>query len=90
MSTKTSIDVGESLAICMKKLRSKYKMTQGDIVRATGLERGDISNLEAGKIRHPRAETVAKIAKAFGMKLSELILFCEKIHSNFPSTSRQK
>ncbi len=53
-------------------------MTQGDIVRATGLERGYVSNLESGKIRHPRIETVAKVASAFGMRLSEFITYWEE------------
>ncbi|MGB7295351.1 MAG: helix-turn-helix transcriptional regulator [Candidatus Aminicenantales bacterium] len=79
---------GKALAVCMKKLRAKKGMTQGDIVRATGLERSYVSSLEAGKIKHPRMHTFNKIAMAFGMKLSELIIYCEKIHSKFsPSSS---
>lgn len=65
-------------AACMKKLRTKRKMTQGDIVRATGLERGYVSNLESGKIRHPRMTTVARVAGAFDMKLSEFFAYLEK------------
>jgi transcriptional regulator with XRE-family HTH domain len=84
MSTKYPKEVGLALAFCMKKLRSKHNMTQGDIVRATGLERGYISNLEAGKIKHPRIETIAKIADAFGMKFSDFVLYCERLHSEFP------
>jgi transcriptional regulator with XRE-family HTH domain len=78
---------GKALAVCMKELRAKKGMTQGDIVRATGLERSYVSSLEAGKIKHPRVHTVDKIAMAFGMKLSELIIYCEKIHSKFPPSS---
>jgi transcriptional regulator with XRE-family HTH domain len=89
MEAKTGIpdNPGKALAICMKQLRAKKGMTQGDIARATGLERSYVSNLEAGKIKHPRVHTVAKIAMAFGMKLSDLILYCEEIHSKFPSSS---
>lgn len=90
MPKKTPTDVGQSLAVCMKKLRARYNMTQGDIVRATGLERSYISNLEAGKIKHPRILTAAKVARAFGMKLSEFIIYCERLHSNFPQSSRRK
>jgi transcriptional regulator with XRE-family HTH domain len=78
---------GKALAVCMKELRAKKGMTQGDIVRATGLERSYVSNLEAGKIKHPRIYTVDKIAMAFGMKLSDLIIYCEKIHAGFSSPS---
>ena len=89
MATKkrTPDNSGKALAICMKELRAKNKMTQGDIVRATGLERSYVSSLEAGKIKHPRIDTINKIAKAFGMKLSDLIIYCEKQHSNFPPSS---
>lgn len=79
--------MGEALAVCMKELRSKKGMTQGDIVRATGLERSYISSLEAGKIKYPTVHTIARIATAFGMKLSAFMLYCEKIHSKFPPTS---
>ncbi len=77
MAKKSSPDPGLSFAVCIKKLRTEYNMTQGDIVRATGLERGYVSNLEAGKIRHPRIVTVIRVANAFGMRLSEFIIYCE-------------
>ena len=78
---------GKALAVCLKELRAKKGMTQGDIVRATGPERSYVSNLEAGKIKHPRVHTVDKIAMAFGMKLSELIISYEKIHAKFQRSS---
>jgi transcriptional regulator with XRE-family HTH domain len=89
MDAKTRVvdDSGKALAICMKMLREKHRMTQGDIVRATGLERSYVSNLEAGKIKYPRINTLYKIAAAFGLKLSDLIIYCEKIHPKFPASS---
>jgi transcriptional regulator with XRE-family HTH domain len=82
-------DLGSALGLCMRELRAERRMTQGDIVRATGLERSYVSNIEAGKIKHPRIETVDKIAKAFGMKLSEFVVFCERQHPDFPAFSRE-
>jgi transcriptional regulator with XRE-family HTH domain len=79
---------GKVLGICMKQLRAQKSMTQGDVVRATGLERSYVSNLEAGKIKYPRVHTVDKIAAAFGMKLSELIIYCEKVFLEPPSSAR--
>jgi transcriptional regulator with XRE-family HTH domain len=89
MITKNRIpeNPGKVLAICMKELRAKKGMTQGDIVRATGLERSYVSSLEAGKIKYPRVHTVDKIAMAFGMKLSDLIIYCEKKQSSRLSAS---
>lgn len=88
MEAKTRIpdNPGKVLAVCMKELRAKKGMTQGDIVRATGLERSYVSSLEAGKIKHPRAHTVDKIALAFGMKLSAIILYCEELLEKFPES----
>ncbi len=88
MVKKNRADDCGQFAACMKKLRTKHKMTQGDIVRATGLERGYVSNLESGKIRHPRMTTVARIAGSFDMKLSEFFAYMEKQFPESLSSSR--
>ncbi len=55
----------------MKKIREAKKMSQGDIYRATKIERAYISNLEAGK-QNPTLETMEKIANALRLKVSDL------------------
>lgn len=55
----------------MRRLREAKTMTQGDIFRATRIERAYISNLEAGK-QNPTLETIEKIAQALGVEVSEL------------------
>jgi len=90
LTKKDTVDVCGPFALCMKKLRTERKMTQGDIVRATGLERGYVSNLESGKIKHPRMATVARIANSFEMKLSEFIAYIEEQFPEFTSSSRPK
>ncbi len=55
----------------MKKIRGTKQMSQGDIFRATKIERAYISTLEAGK-QNPTLETVEKIAKALGVKVGDL------------------
>ena len=55
----------------MKRIREAKNMSQGDIFRATNIERAYISNLEAGK-QNPTLETVEKIAQALGVEVSEL------------------
>ena len=47
-------------------------MTQGDIVRALGLGRGYVSNIENGKT-NPTLETISKLAKVLGVSVSELL-----------------
>lgn len=56
----------------MKKLRETKGLSQGDIHRATGIDRAYISNLEAGK-QNPTLETIAKIAEALGVNSDQLL-----------------
>ncbi len=56
----------------MKKIREAKGMSQGDIYRATKIERAYISNLEAGK-QNPTLETMEKIAKALGVSVEQLL-----------------
>ena len=56
----------------MKRLREAKNMSQGDIHRATGIDRAYISNLEAGK-QNPTLETIAKIAEALGGSSDQLL-----------------
>lgn len=56
----------------MKKIREAKGMSQGDIHRATRIDRAYISNLEAGK-QNPTLETIAKIAEALGVSSGELL-----------------
>lgn len=55
----------------MKSIREMKGMSQGDIYRATKIDRAYISNLEAGK-QNPTLETIEKIAGALGVEVSEL------------------
>ena len=56
----------------MKKLREAKNMSQGDIHRATGIDRAYISNLEARK-QNPTLETIAKIAEALEISSDKLL-----------------
>lgn len=47
-------------------------MSQGDIFRATKIERAYISNLESGK-QNPSLETIEKIAEALEVNVGELL-----------------
>lgn len=64
----------------IKTLRQKHDNTQGDIFRATGLERGYVSRLESGKIKYPKLKTIDKLSKFFGLKISEFIKYAEEEH----------
>ncbi len=56
----------------MKRIRTKKKMSQGDIARALEVDRGYISNIENGK-KNPTLATIAKIAEALRVSPNELL-----------------
>ena len=66
--TNESSKLGKNL----KRIRTAKRITQGDIVRKLGLGRGFISNIENGKA-NPTLSTIAKIAKAIGVSVGELM-----------------
>jgi len=64
--------ISEKFGNNMKRIRTKKKMSQGDIARALEVDRGYISNIENGK-KNPTLATVAKIANALGVSADELL-----------------
>jgi len=56
----------------IKRIRTKKKMSQGDIARALEVDRGYISNIENGK-KNPTIATIAKIAEALKVSADELL-----------------
>ena len=57
------------LSITLKKLREKKGITQQELVKLSGVGQGTIGDIERGKIKKSRLETLEKIAKA--LKLDE-------------------
>ena len=64
--------ISEQLGRNMKRIRSKKKMSQGDIARALEVDRGYISNIENGK-KNPTLATIQKLANALGVSADELL-----------------
>jgi len=64
--------ISEKFGQNMKRIRTKKKMSQGDIARALDVDRGFISNIENGK-KNPTLATVARIANALGISADELL-----------------
>ena len=56
----------------LKRIRTKKGISQGDIVRSLGIDRAFISNIENGKT-NPTLATIAKLAKAIGVSVGELM-----------------
>ena len=66
--TTPSIKLGKNI----KRIREQKKMSQGDICRALGFDRAQMSNIEAGK-GNPTLSTIEKIAQALGVASDELL-----------------
>ena len=65
---KISTKLGQNL----KRIRTKKKMSQGDIARALEVHRAYISGIESGK-RNPTLATIQKLADALGVPADELL-----------------
>ena len=64
----SSVKLGKNI----KHIREKEKMSQGDICRALGFDRAQMSNIEAGK-GNPTLATIEKIAEALGVASDVLL-----------------
>ena len=64
----SGIKLGQNL----RKIRTKKKMTQGDLASALNVDRAYISNIENGRM-NPTLSTLEKISKALGISSSELL-----------------
>lgn len=56
----------------LKRIRTQKGMTQGDIVRALGVSRSFVSNIENGKT-NPTLSTIKRIADALGVSVDKLL-----------------
>ena len=65
-------DEVQKLAENLKRIRAKKGISQGDIVKATGIDKAMISNIENRKT-NPTLETIAKLAKVLGVSTDELL-----------------
>jgi len=63
----------------IRGLRKKKELSQGNLFDLTGLKESYISKLENGHIK-PTVETIAKLAEAFGLSVSEFLEYAENTH----------
>ncbi len=64
-------DEAQKLGKNLKRIRTEKGISQGDIVKVSGIDKAMISNIENGKT-NPTLTTIAKLAKAIGVSISEL------------------
>lgn len=65
-------DTRAKLAENIKIIRLSKGLTQGDVCRATGMDRAYVSSLEAGK-RNPTIINIEKIARALNINTNDLL-----------------
>ena len=65
-------DEVQKLAENLKRIRTEKGISQGDIVKSTGIDKAMISNIENGKT-NPTLATIAKLAGALGVSVGELM-----------------
>jgi len=63
---------GKKLGENLRKIRTKKKMTQGDLATALSVDRAYICNIENGRM-NPTLSTLEKIANALRISSSELL-----------------
>ena len=67
-----SMNEAERLGKNLKRIRTTKGISQGEIGRILKVDKGFISNIEAGKT-NPTLSTITKIAKAVGVSVGELM-----------------
>lgn len=65
-------EISPKLGRNLKRIRTKKKISQGDIARALEVHRAYVSGIETGK-RNPTLATIEKLANALGVTASELL-----------------
>ena len=65
-------DEAQRLGKNLKRIRAGKGISQGDIVKTSGIDKAMISNIENGKT-NPTLATIAKLAKAIGVSIDELL-----------------
>ena len=61
--------IGENI----KKARNLLGLTQDDLVRKSGVKHTTLTKIESNIVIKPSVQTVAKIAKALGVPMEDLV-----------------
>ena len=66
---ETENNIGENI----KKYRNKLGITQDDLVRKFGVKHTTLTKIEGDFVKKPSVQMIAKIAKALGVSIEELL-----------------
>ena len=57
----------------IKKLRAKFGLTQDDLAKKADIKYTTLTKVGSSAVNRPSVQTMAKIAKALGVNIEELI-----------------
>ena len=64
---------GKTISENIKKMRAKLGLTQDDLARKADIKYTTLTKVESGVVNKPSVQTIAKIAKALGVNIEDLL-----------------
>jgi transcriptional regulator with XRE-family HTH domain len=64
---------GKTISENIKRLRNKLGLTQDDLAKKADIKYTTLMKIESGTVNKPSVQTMAKIAKALGVSIEDLI-----------------
>ena len=64
---------GKVISKNIKRLRTKLDLTHDDLTKKADIKYTTLMKVESGTVNKPSVQTMAKIAKALGVSIEELI-----------------
>jgi len=64
---------GKIISENIKKLRNKLGLMQDDLAKKADIKYTTLMKVESGTVNKPSVQTMAKIAKALGVSIEELL-----------------
>ena len=64
---------GKTISENIKRLRNKLGLTQDDLAKKADIKYTTLMKVESGTVNKPSVQTMAKIAKALGVSIEDLI-----------------
>jgi len=64
---------GKTISDNIKKLRAKLGLTQDDLAKKADIKYTTLMKVESGTVNKPSVQTMAKIAKALGVSIEDLL-----------------
>jgi len=64
---------GKTISENIKKMRTKLGLTQDDLSKKADIKYTTLTKVESGVVNKPSVQTMAKIAKALGVNIEDLL-----------------